>query len=94
MSRIPPGQLNRPVETEAEKLRHCSYFDRVESMLRRSIGVSLSAKGSANFRPAPPTAMGPLDEEGVAGETEEDPLGDAEWLDWKSVKDQLPRDEL
>ena len=63
-------------------------------MLRRSIGVSLSAKGSADVRPAPPTAMGPLGEEGVEGETEADLLAEAEWLDWKSMKEQVGHDEL
>lgn len=63
-------------------------------MLRRSIGVSLSAKGSADVRPAPPTAMGPLGEDGVEGETEADPLEEAEWVDWKSIKDKASHDEL
>lgn len=62
-------------------------------MLRRSIGVSLAAKGAADVRPAPPTAMGPLGEGGVEGE-EADQLEDADWLDWKSMKDQLAHDEL
>lgn len=44
------------------------YFERVEALLRRNIGVSLSAQGSAKVRPAPPTAHGPLSEEGVPGE--------------------------
>lgn len=40
--------------------------------------------------------MGPLGEEGVGGEgeTESDPLDQAEWVDWKSMKDQLAHDEL
>lgn len=63
-------------------------------MLRRSIGVSLSAKGSADVRPAPPQAMGPLGEEGVESEADGDQLDEAEWLDWKSMKDQMAHDEL
>jgi heat shock protein beta len=71
-----------------------SYFDRVEAMLRRSIGVSLSAKGAAHVRPAPPIAMGPLGEEGVDGDDDEDVPGDDEWTDWHAIKDQLTHDEL
>lgn len=75
-----------------------SYFGRVEALLRKSIGVSLSAKGSAKVKPAPPTAMGPLSEEGVEAEESEEAnaLKDAEWLDWKSVKEQMGQghDEL
>ena len=77
------------------------YFGRVEALLRRSIGVSLSAKGSADVKPAPPTAMGPLSESGVEGDNEAEGEGqeaagmkDAEWLDWKTVKDQMAHDEL
>ena len=72
-----------------------SYFDRVESMLRRSIGVSLSAKGSADVRPAPPIAHGPLGEEGVAGEDhDEERSDDEDFVDWHALKDQLTHDEL
>ncbi|KAI9632990.1 putative cation-transporting ATPase [Dioszegia hungarica] len=39
-----------------------TYFERVEALLRRSLGVSLSAQGQAKVRPAPPTAAEPLDE--------------------------------
>jgi hypothetical protein len=65
-------------------------------MLRRSIGVSLSAKGSAHVKPAPPIAVGPLGEEGVQGDDglDEDMPGDDEWLDWHAMKDQLSHDEL
>jgi heat shock protein beta len=76
-----------------------SYFDRVEAMLRRSIGVSLSAKGSADVRPAPPTAHGPLGEKGVAsdemeGDDEEELPTDEEFVDWHAIKEQLSHDEL
>jgi heat shock protein beta len=69
-----------------------SYFDRVEAMLRRSIGVSLTAKGSADVKPAPPTAMGPLDEDGVDGD--DDVSGEEDFLDWHALKEQLAHDEL
>lgn len=74
-----------------------SYFERVEALLRRSIGVSLTAKGSAFIRPAPPTAMGPIDEEGVR-ETDESfvnqgQFGDpSEWMDWQSMKEEMGSD--
>lgn len=70
-----------------------SYFDRVESMLRRSIGVSLSAKGSADVRPAPPIAHGPLGEEGVQGESDEVPE-EEDFVDWHALKEKLSHDEL
>lgn len=38
-------------------------------MLRRSLGVSLTAKANVEIKPAPPTAHGPLSESGV-GEDE------------------------
>lgn len=65
-------------------------------MLRRSIGVSLSAKGAAHVRPAPPIAMGPLGEDGVDSDEDmhEDAPGDDEWMDWHAIKDQLTHDEL
>jgi heat shock protein beta len=71
-----------------------SYFDRVESMLRRSIGVSLSAKGSADVRPAPPIAHGPLGEEGVAGDDQDEKTDDEDFVDWHALKQQLAHDEL
>ncbi|ORX37938.1 Hsp90 protein-domain-containing protein [Kockovaella imperatae] len=57
-----------------------TYFERVEALLRRALGVSTSAKASTVVRPAPPTAMGPLEEEGVKinlvdGEEDEDIFG-------------------
>lgn len=49
-----------------------SYFERVEALLRREIGVSLSAKADETVRPAPPTADAPLEEAEPKKETEED----------------------
>jgi hypothetical protein len=63
-------------------------------MLRRSIGVSLSAKGSADVRPAPPIAHGPLGEEGVDGDDEDEVPGEEDFVDWHALKDQLTHDEL
>lgn len=74
------------------------YFERVEALLRRSLGVSLTAKGSAFVRPAPPTAMGPLSEEGVGDDqfvmNAEDLGENVEWVDWQKVKEQAKHDEL
>jgi heat shock protein beta len=81
------------------------YFERVEALLRRSIGVSLSAKTDTHVRPAPPTAHGPLSEEGVAGDDDSDDrlagLHDevpeeedaAQWADWASIKKQMEKEK-
>lgn len=37
-----------------------SYFSRIESVLRRSLGVSESAKAKVNVKPAPPVEQGPF----------------------------------
>lgn len=72
----------------------------MEALLRRSLGVSLSAKGSAFIRPAPPTAMGPIAEEGIGDDDEAfvDPaqqIGEAnEWMDWQQMKAQRAEGEL
>ena len=75
------------------------YFERVEALLRRSLGVSLSAKGAVHIRPAPPVAMGPISEEGVGGEDEEDTafvqqdLDSSSWVDWQDMKKQIGTEE-
>lgn len=71
--------------------------------MRRSIGVSLSAKTDTKVRPAPPTAHGPLSEDGVTGDDDdtEGGLGDqipeeenaAEWADWATMKKQLEKEK-
>lgn len=79
-----------------------SYFERVEALLRKSLGVSLSAQPQVDVRPAPPTAMGPLDEDGVSsddfdydnGVAQEAMGGADEWLDWSAMKKQMGHDEL
>jgi heat shock protein beta len=75
-----------------------SYFERVEALLRRSLGVSLTAKSKVNIRPAPPTAMGPIGEDGVNvaddAEGSNTPFGNMaagggeEWMDWQAMKGQ------
>lgn len=37
-----------------------SYFSRIESVLRRSLGVSESAKANVRIKPAPPVEQGPF----------------------------------
>ncbi|OCF61751.1 cation-transporting ATPase [Kwoniella mangroviensis CBS 10435] len=82
-----------------------TYFERVEALLRRSLGVSLSAKPKIHIRPAPPTAAGPIpeDEEAEEQKIEFDPndmqdmLGDpSQWADWQDIKKQMgvEHDEL
>ncbi|WWC93052.1 uncharacterized protein L201_008016 [Kwoniella dendrophila CBS 6074] len=82
-----------------------NYFERVEALLRRSLGVSLSAKPKIHIRPAPPTAKGPIPED-EEQKIEFDPAnmeemfgggGDpSQWMDWKDMKQQLAveHDEL
>ncbi|GMK55180.1 hypothetical protein CspeluHIS016_0202360 [Cutaneotrichosporon spelunceum] len=55
-----------------------SYFERVEALLRREIGVSLSAKADETVRPAPPTADAPLEESESEKTSDEDKDGDEE----------------
>ncbi|KAH8090583.1 putative cation-transporting ATPase [Filobasidium floriforme] len=72
-----------------------TYFDRVESLLRRSLGVSLSARTKSNVRPAPPVATGPLpevdEEPSTEGSTFEPAamLKDAQFEDWASIKQRM-----
>lgn len=78
------------------------YFERVESLLRRSIGVSLTAKPDTSVRPAPPTAHGPLPEGGVTSDDDQG-LGDqmpeaekgkaADWADWSQIKKQMDEEK-
>ncbi|EIW71712.1 hypothetical protein TREMEDRAFT_60629 [Tremella mesenterica DSM 1558] len=42
----------------------------VSDPMARSLGVSLSAKGAVKVKPAPPQAMGPMDEDGVGDDLE------------------------
>jgi heat shock protein beta len=71
------------------------YFDRIESLLRRSLGISLSAKGKSEVRPAPPVASGPLpdlDQEPVnEGTSFEVPSGleGAQFEDWQTIKERM-----
>lgn len=81
-------------------LKMRSYFERVEALLRRSLGVSLSAKAQMHVRPAPPTAHGPLGEDGVPSSDEEilsfgDEIPDGElpgaedFQDWSELKKKM-----
>ena len=65
-------------------------------MLRRTIGVSESAKANVKIKPAPPTAQGPLPEEGLGGfggledhmfvNQAEVGGGEDPWLNWSDIK--------
>ncbi|OCF30950.1 cation-transporting ATPase [Kwoniella heveanensis CBS 569] len=87
-----------------------TYFERVESLLRRAMGVSLNAQPKIHIRPAPPKASEPIDEAPDTedfGEDDEPEVvlengeefykvrGDpSEWVDWKNIKEKLSHDEL
>lgn len=85
-----------------------TYFERVEALLRRNLGVSASARGDERVRPAPPTAQGPLPEDDAVPETaDEDDFSDVlfssggnegpsddDFIDFAEFKKNLERDEL
>nr|ODN91222.1 cation-transporting ATPase [Cryptococcus depauperatus CBS 7841] len=77
-----------------------SYFERVEALLRKSLGVSLTAQPRIHIRPAPPVAIGPLNEQGVPSQEDDDHMMSQEamsgeqWLDWADMKKQMEHDEL
>lgn len=77
-------------------LRHLHrYFELIESMLRRSLGVSESAQARDidDVKPAPPVETGPVrpSDEGAAGGAQnvfaEPDLG-KEWADWSEMRKQ------
>jgi len=74
-----------------------TYFSRIESLLRRSLGVSEIAQVDTEgfIRPAPPVETGPV------SNTPDEPIGGpdfvddpGQWKDWKDVKAELGHDEL
>ncbi|KAI5480834.1 heat shock protein Hsp90 [Pseudohyphozyma bogoriensis] len=78
-----------------------TYFTQVEALLRRSLGVSLSARADASVKPAPPVEEGPFRpgqpdfdpstaEEANVPVFEEEP---SEWANWADVKKNLKKDE-
>ncbi|WOO77666.1 Endoplasmin [Vanrija pseudolonga] len=83
-----------------------SYFERVELLLRRSLGVSSSARAEDKVKPAPPTAANPLPEDtehdkaesildGVEFGSSDDKEGEAdEWLDWNKFKASMDDDTV
>lgn len=69
----------------------------MEALLRRSLGVSLSAKAQTEVRPAPPTAQElPVEGEGGAGGVDDflsfgDQMPDgAEFPEWSDMKKGMP----
>lgn len=83
-----------------------SYFERVELLLRRSLGVSSSARAEEKVKPAPPTAANPLPEDtehekaesildNVEFGSSEGKEGEAdEWLDWNKFKASMDDDTV
>lgn len=68
------------------------YFSRIESILRRSLGVSESAKAKYTVKPAPPIEEGPV-KPAVPDLPTDTPLGGAgeggaipEWADWEQSR--------
>lgn len=59
-----------------------SYFSRVESVLRRSLGVSESAKPKINVKPAPPVEEGPFKPPPPA----EDKPAMPDFMDWQDCE--------
>jgi hypothetical protein len=83
--KIQPGRIN-------------SYFSQVESLLRRSLGVSSTAraKDSDSIKPAPPIEVGPIR---PPVDSNSDPIEaeanvpkfeqEGEWANWKDLKQGL-----
>ena len=64
-----------------------SYFSQVEALLRKSLGVSETAKAVNAVKPAPPIETGPIgpsEPESDASESEEDRKSgiESEWANW------------
>lgn len=83
-----------------------SFFDRIEALLRQTIGVRLDARTDDTVRPAPPVASEQLEEHEDAEESEDDENvdepnirimeeeDDDAFLDWDSFKKSMEHDEL
>lgn len=61
------------------------YFGRVESILRRSLGVSETAKAGGKVKPAPQVETGPVKpkEQKMEGMPEGGDFSGAEWANWR-----------
>lgn len=84
-----------------------TYFERVEALLRRNLGVSLNARADERVRPAPPTAQGPVPDDDAAPEGDDDDdlsnvfmnsdepgPKDEDFMDFAEFKRNMERDEL
>lgn len=73
-----------------------SYFERVESLLRRSLAIDQQLKTPESVKPAPPTAAEtPVDERESIEELDVEDIGqDDEELEWEEFKKQYLHDEL
>ena len=56
------------MDTSSDGGFHCRFFVRVDRVLRRSLGVSETAKADDTVKPAPPIDQNPLNEEELEAE--------------------------
>lgn len=81
-----------------------AYFTMIETILRKSLGVSREARARVEVKPAPPTDNSPVaepEEDGQGGNGGFGAPEAGEWADWSKVKDSIKggveeaaRDEL
>ncbi|KAK4050746.1 hypothetical protein OIO90_004968 [Microbotryomycetes sp. JL221] len=63
------------------------YFARIETILRRSLGVSESAKANVDVRPAPPVEEGPVRQ--APADTPPVDFDSSQFQDWNDLKQKL-----
>lgn len=71
------------------------YFDRIEHLLRRSLGVSETAETKpAPIRPAPPVEEGPFSPKADDDTVDLPPMPkkDEDWEDWAKLRQKLEKD--
>ncbi|GAA5966766.1 hypothetical protein JCM3765_000942 [Sporobolomyces pararoseus] len=70
------------------------YFSQIETILRRSLGVSESAQAKIDVKPAPSIATSPLEASDMPPlfdqqEQQAEGGGASSWADWKDVKEKV-----
>lgn len=67
-----------------------SYFDKIELLLRKFVGVDVSEKIQVGeIKPAPSVEEGPLDPRSKSDEKLDGKSDGAKWEDWSKIKDQV-----